>query len=132
MEFGFPKTTDITVDNPPPHASSFLLSRSRGRARRRTYEVMIRPHPLVGVVGLSSVRRLENLDSDPFPDPSNDEAVVAFVREMGGRIAQRILPPERIEALVSEYQASGLTQEGPTNRVIVSRLWTPNDRHPCR
>ena len=48
------------------------------------------------------------------------------------RRGRRMLPQEQIEALVSEYRASGLTQEGPTKRVIVSRLWTPNDRHPCR
>lgn len=44
------------------------------------------------------------------------------------RRGRRMLPPQRIEALVSEYRASGLTQEGPTNRVTVSRWWTPNDR----
>jgi len=48
------------------------------------------------------------------------------------RSGRRILPRERIEALVSEYRASGLTQKCPTNRVIVSILWTQNDRHPCR
>ena len=48
---------------------------------------MIRPHPLVGVVGLSSVRRLENLDSGPLRVTHHHEAIVAFVREMGGCIA---------------------------------------------
>ena len=51
---------------------------------------MICPHALVRVVGFSSERRFENLDSDPLPVSSYDKAVVAFVREMGGRIAVQL------------------------------------------
>ena len=48
---------------------------------------MIGPNALVGVIGLSSVGRLENLDSVPLPVSGYHKAVIAFVREMGGRIA---------------------------------------------
>ena len=61
-------------------ADSFQL---QGRAN----EEVIGPHALVRVVGFSSVRRLENLDSDPLPVSSHHEAIIAFVREMRGCIA---------------------------------------------
>ena len=48
---------------------------------------MVSPNAFVGIVGPWSVRRLENLDSDPLPVSGYHEAVVAFVRKMGGRVA---------------------------------------------
>ena len=48
---------------------------------------MIRPHSLVRVVGLSPERRPQNLDSDPLRVTHHHQTVVAFVREMGGRVA---------------------------------------------
>ena len=48
---------------------------------------MVGPHPLVGFVGLSSVRRLENLDSGPLPVASHHEAIIAFVSQVRGCIA---------------------------------------------
>ena len=51
---------------------------------------MIRPHALIGVVRLSPIMWLENLDSGPPTVSGYHEAVVAFVREMGGRVAVEV------------------------------------------
>ena len=50
---------------------------------------MVRPHPLVGVVGPRSVGWRQNLDCSPFAGPGDHEAVVALVGDVrGGEVVQ--------------------------------------------
>ena len=50
---------------------------------------MIRPYPLVGIVGPRSVGWPQNLDSCPFPGPGDHEAVVALPGDVrGGEVVQ--------------------------------------------